>query len=108
MEEVDVALDDAVLLDVVLVDVDESDWKLELEIKVVEARVVSVDMLVVEDVVVGETKLSADTKIKIATITAAATSRTGGGVAVDRLIEMTVTIDKIQATKISPIASGTV
>jgi hypothetical protein len=95
------------VIDVVLVDVDESAWELELAMNV-EVRVVSVDVLVVEDVVVGETKVSTDTKIRIATITAAATSRMGGGVAVDRLIEMTVTIDNIQATKISPIASGTV
>ena len=89
-------------------DVDESPSELELAMNVVEVGVVSVETLVMEDVVVGETKVSTDTKIRIATITAAATSRTGRGLAVDRLIEMTVTIDKIQATKISPIASGTV
>ena len=85
-----------------------------LEVTLDEVTVVPVELVVeaVELVAcVSVTKVSADATIRIATITSGATNLIEGGalfVMLDRLIEMTATIDKIQAMKMSPSASGTV
>ena len=105
-------------MDVALVEVEDEDDErpsvLELTTDV-ELKVVPVNLVVEEVELVAwarVAKVSADATISIATITSAATTRMEGGllldVALDRPIEMTATIDRIQAMKMSPIASGTV
>ena len=100
------------IMDVLLVE-DESPSVLELTVDV-EVRLVPVDFVEAVEVVacVRAAKVSADATIRIPTITNAATSLMERGVAsgltLDRLTEMTATIDKIQAMKMSPSASGTV
>ncbi len=106
------------VVDVALVEVEDEDDErpsvLELTTDV-ELKVVPVNLVVEEVELVAwarVAKVSADATISIATITSAATTRMEGGllldVALDRPIEMTATMDRIQAMKMSPIASGTV